>query len=49
MNTLGEEKATYLNVETDGACGNVILRLEDIEDGVLLNSIWKVLFAPKET
>jgi hypothetical protein len=26
----------------------VILRLENIEDGVLLNSIWKVLFA-KET
>jgi len=39
MNALGEENATYLNVETDGACGGVILRLGDIEDGVLLNSI----------
>jgi hypothetical protein len=39
MNTPGEENATYLNVETDGACGSVILRLENIEDGVLLNSI----------
>jgi hypothetical protein len=39
MNALGEENATYLNFETDDACGSVILRLRDIEDGVLLNSI----------